>query len=286
MSRDTPVTPGQVKEITAFSNPVIKDIRALALKKNRDASSRFVAEGLKLLTDALEGGWTIHIVIYAKQIADNPKVQAAASRARVKGALIIETSEKLLSGITRRDNPQMVVSVIGQRWQPVESIAPDADDMWIALDRVRDPGNLGTIIRTADCAGASGILLIGETTDPWSMEAVRASMGSIFHVPVAHADEGDFLEWRKSWPGIVVGTHLDGETDYRSLDPEDQPVLLLMGNEQQGLPETLTQICDHLCQIPMTGQADSLNLAVATGIMTFELRRHALQFASPAGATS
>ncbi len=286
MSRDTPVTPGQVKEITAFSNPVIKDIRALALKKNRDASSRFVAEGLKLLTDALDGGWTIHIVIYAKQIADNPKVQAAASRARVKGALIIETSEKLLSGITRRDNPQMVVSVIGQRWQPVDKISPNSAEMWIALDRVRDPGNLGTIIRTADCAGASGILLVGETTDPWSMEAVRASMGSIFHVPVARADQETFTAWRKSWPGIVVGTHLDGEIDYRSLDPGDKPVLLLMGNEQQGLPDSLTQICDHLCQIPMAGQADSLNLAVATGIMTFELRRHALQLPSPAGAQS
>lgn len=286
MSGTAQVRPGQVKEITAFTNPVIKDIRSLALKKNRDASSRFVAEGLKLLTDALDGDWAVHMVIYAKQMAGEHHIQAAASRARVKGALIIETSEKLLAGITRRDNPQMVISVVGQRWNPVETIAPGSNELWIALDRVRDPGNLGTIIRTADCAGAGGILLVGETTDPWGTEAVRASMGSIFHVPITHIGEEAFVNWRNSWPGLVVGTHLDGDLDYRNVDGAGKPVLLLMGNEQQGLPENLSALCDHLCQIPMAGQADSLNLAVATGIMMFELRRDALKFDGTEGVSS
>ena len=284
MNGSTQIKPGQVKEITAFTNPVIKDIRSLALKKNRDASSRFVAEGLKLLTDALDGGWQVHIVIYARKMAGESRIQDAASRARVKGALIIETSEKLLAGITRRDNPQMVISVVGQRLAPVKEITPAASGLWIALDRVRDPGNLGTIIRTADCAGAEGILLVGECTDPWGTEAVRASMGSIFHVPIAQIGEEAFVTWRKTWPGVVVGTHLDGSEDYRALDLKEEPILLLMGNEQQGLPDSLTQLCDRLCQIPMAGEADSLNLAVATGIMTFELRRNFLKMGASNGA--
>ncbi|MEZ5872876.1 MAG: RNA methyltransferase [Nitratireductor sp.] len=275
--------PGQVREVTAVSNPVIKEIKALALKKNRDESGRFIAEGLKLVTDALDGGWPVHIVVFAKKMSSNPAVQAAAARARAHGALILEASEKVLSVISRRDNPQMVIGVFGQRWTRPEAISPRGEDLWIALDRVRDPGNLGTIIRTADCAGAKGIILVGETTDPYSIEAVRATMGSLFHVPVARMSTDSFLQWRKSWPGLVAGTHLEGAVDYRSIDYSGKPVLLLMGNEQQGLPPALAETCDRLCLIPMAGQADSLNLAVATGVMVFEIKRHALQMKDAAG---
>jgi len=268
---------GQVKEITSLANPVIKDIRSLALKKHRDAGRQFVGEGLKLITDALDGGWPVHVMVYAKRIAGEPHVQAAAARAHARGALILEVSEKVLGTISRRDNPQMAIGVFGQRYLELAEIRPTGDDVWVALDRVRDPGNLGTIIRTADAAGAKGIILVGETTDPWGIEAVRATMGSLFHVPMVRTSAAAFLRWRKDWPGMVVGTHLEGAVDYRQPDYSGQPVLLLMGNEQQGLPPDLAGVCDRLCLIPMAGQADSLNLAIATGIMLFELRRHALK---------
>ncbi|TIT24926.1 MAG: RNA methyltransferase, partial [Mesorhizobium sp.] len=138
-------------------------------------------------------------------------------------------------------------------------------DVWVALDRVRDPGNLGTVIRTVDAVGAKGIILVGETTDPFSVETVRATMGSIFAVPVAKATPETFLAWRKSFPGLVAGTHLKGAVDYRSVDFSQGPVLLMMGNEQQGLPDSLAESCDRLLRIPQAGRADSLNLAVATG---------------------
>ncbi|MEM8652351.1 MAG: RNA methyltransferase, partial [Pseudomonadota bacterium] len=141
----------------------------------------------------------------------------------------------------------------------------------IALDRVRDPGNLGTIIRTADSAGADGIVLVGETTDPFSMEATRASMGSIFNVPLTKMQVDEFLAWQKSWSGLTVGTHLEGASDFRTIDYKSQPVLLLMGNEQQGLPQELASVCDQLALIPMHGAADSLNLAIATGVMLFHM---------------
>lgn len=268
--------PGRVKEVTSLANPLVKDIRALAMKKFRDQQHAFMAEGLKLVIDALDAGWTIRTLVFAKNAKENPAVRRAAARTVASGGLVLEASEKVLSGITRRDNPQMVVGVFEQRLLPLAAIRPKAGDVWVALDRVRDPGNLGTVIRTADAVGAAGVLLVGETTDPFSIEAVRATMGSVFAVPLAKAGVDAFLSWRKDFPGLVVGTHLKGAVDYRRLDYGAGPVLLLMGNEQQGLPDDLAAACDRLVRIAQTGRADSLNLAVATGVMLYEIRRNAL----------
>jgi TrmH family RNA methyltransferase len=133
---------------------------------------------------------------------------------------------------------------------------------------VRDPGNLGTIVRTADAAGCGGVILVGECCDPYSVEAVRATMGSIFAVPLFRATDADFTAWRRNWPGSVVGALLSAQTDYRAADYA-RPALLLMGNEQQGLPPEMADLCDVNVKIPMRGRADSLNLAVATGIMIY-----------------
>lgn len=263
--------PGRIFEITAVSNPRIKSIKALAQKKNRDQDGTFLVEGMKLVRDAFENGWEIDTLIYAATTNDNIQVTELAAKLRVAGADILEVNEKVLSSITRRDNPQMVVGVMRQNWRHAPKKVKDKSSVWIALDRVRDPGNLGTIIRTADSAGAEGIILVGETTDPFSLEATRASMGSIFNVPLVRMDEEEFLKWRISWDGVVVGTHLEGATDFRKIDYKSQPVLLLMGNEQQGLPDDLAQTCDKLALIPMHGAADSLNLAIATGVMLFHM---------------
>ncbi|RUW83104.1 RNA methyltransferase, partial [Mesorhizobium sp. M1E.F.Ca.ET.063.01.1.1] len=185
--------------------------------------------------------------------------------------------KQLLTPTTRRENPQMVVGVFAQRTLPLKDIRATDGDVWVALDRVRDPGNLGTVIRTVDAVGARGVILVGDATDPFSLETVRATMGSIFAVPVAKATEEAFLAWRRDFPGLVAGTHLKGAVDYRSVDFSRGPVLLLMGNEQQGLPDSLAESCDRLLRIPQAGRADSLNLAVATGVMLFEIRRGALK---------
>lgn len=268
---------GQVKEVTSLANPIVKDIKALAMKKFRDQQNAFLAEGLKLVIDALDHGWTIKTLVFAKSGRGNPAVEKAAARTVAAGGLVLEVSEKVLSAITRRDNPQMVVGVFAQRYLPLRDVRPAGEDVWVALDRVRDPGNLGTVIRTADAVGASGVILIGETTDPFSIETVRATMGSIFAVPVARASADAFLAWRKGFAGLVAGTHLKGAVDYRSVEYAGKPVLLMMGNEQQGLPDTLADACDRLVRIPQAGRADSLNLAVATGVMLYEIRRKVLR---------
>ena len=267
---------GQVKEVTSLSNPIVKDIKALANKKDRDETKSFMAEGLKLVIDALELGFEIRTLVYAKNVKDKPQVVQAATKTVARGGLVLEVSEKVLSSITRRDNPQMVVGIFTQRWTSLRDIRPKAGETYVALDRVRDPGNLGTIIRTADAAGASGVILLGETTDPYSMETVRATMGSVFALPLVKTSPADFLGWKKGAGVSVVATHLAGAVDYRTIDYRKKPVVLLMGNEQQGLPDELAREADALARIPQAGLADSLNLAIATGIMLFEARRHLL----------
>ncbi|HEX2146244.1 MAG TPA: RNA methyltransferase [Pseudorhizobium sp.] len=267
---------GQVKEVTSLSNPIIKDIKALTSKKDREQTGTFMAEGLKLVIDALELGWTIRTLVYAKAAKGKNLVEQVAARTFANGGLILEVSEKVLSSITRRDNPQMVVGIFEQRWASLDELATSPGKTFVALDRVRDPGNLGTIIRTADAAGASGVVLVGDCTDPFSLETVRATMGSVFAVPVVRTSPSDFLEWQKRCGVEVVATHLAGAVDYRTVDYSKKPVALLMGNEQSGLPDDLAKSADKLVRIPQQGRADSLNLAVATAVMLFEARRHLL----------
>ncbi|MER8748991.1 RNA methyltransferase [Mesorhizobium sp. M1050] len=269
--------PGQVKEVTSLANPLVKDIKALAQKKFRDQQNAFMAEGLKLVIDALDLGWQIRTLVFAKAGRGNAAVEKVAARTVAAGGMVLEVSEKVLVAITRRDNPQMVVGVFSQKFLALQDVRADNGDVWVALDRVRDPGNLGTVIRTIDAVGAKGVILVGDTTDPFSVETVRATMGSIFAVPVAKATTEAFLAWRGGFSGLVAGTHLKGAVDYRSVDFSRGPVLLMMGNEQQGLPESLAASCDRLLRIPQAGRADSLNLAVATGVMLFEIRRGALK---------
>jgi TrmH family RNA methyltransferase len=269
--------PGQVKEVTSLANPLVKDIKALSLKKFRDQQNAFIAEGLKLVIDALDLGWSIGTLVFAKSARGNQAVEKVAARTVAAGGTVLEVSKKILTAITRRDNPQAVVGVFSQRFMLLKDIHPKDGDVWVALDRVRDPGNLGTVIRTVDAVGAKGVILIGETTDPFSLETVRATMGSIFAVPVAKASQETFIAWRKGFTGLVAGTHLKGAVDYRTVDFAGRPVLLLMGNEQQGLPDDLARSCDRLLRIPQAGRADSLNLAVATGVMLFEIRRAELK---------
>ena len=275
--------PGRVEEISSPANPRIKSIKALSLKKNRDREGVFLAEGQKLVTDALEKDWTVRTLLHSRRLLEDThqreKIESLASTVRARGGDVLITNDKLLTSITRRDNPQAVVAVIEPKLVDVTQVTYSNQDCWLALDRVRDPGNLGTIIRTADALGARGVMLVGETTDPFALEAVRATMGSLFHVDLVKLTSTQFTEFAGEFRkrgGVVSGTHLDGAVDHRSIDYTSGPQLLLMGNEQQGLTDELVEACDNVVLISMTGAADSLNLAIATGILLFEARRHQL----------
>jgi RNA methyltransferase, TrmH family len=256
------------RQITSLSNPTVKAVRALHLRKERDDSGLFLAEGLKIVTEAVELGRAPRILLYGSDAEAHPLLQSAAQATQQAGGEVIEVNRDILEKVSRRDNPQAVVGVFSQAFTPLEEIQPSSADCWVALQQVRDPGNLGTIVRTADSAGCGGVILVGDCCDPYSVEAVRATMGSIFALPLVKASVAEFLAWRQAWPGSVVGTLLSATTDYRAADYR-RPTMILMGNEQQGLPPALAAACDVTVKIPMRGRADSLNLSVATGIMIY-----------------
>lgn len=268
--------PGLVKAVTSVSNPVVKDVRALSQRKRRAETGLFLAEGLKLVADAVDGGWKVETLVVAAEMMHHPVAGRVAATARAHGALVLEANNAVMESVTRRENPQAVVGVFRQRLVELSALDPAAATVIVVLEGVRDPGNLGTILRTADAAGASAVVLVGETTDPFGLEAVRASMGSIFNIPVVRASLDAFLAWRAGFKGPVVGTHLSGAVDYRTV-PYAEPAMLVMGTEQSGLSERLAAACSHLVKIPMAGKADSLNLAVSTAVALYEMRRGKLR---------
>jgi TrmH family RNA methyltransferase len=252
------------RAITSLTNSTVKAVRSLHMRRAREESGLFLVEGLRSVLEAVDLGRAPQILLFGPVALDRPQLARAVAAAKE----VLEVSEAVLAKISRRDNPQMVLGVFDQRTVPLANLDPASSACWVALEAVRDPGNLGTIIRTADGAGCGGVILIGDCCDPFSVEAVRATMGSIFATPLATATVDAFLAWRRAWPGAVVGAHLGAETDFRSA-PYRAPNLVLMGNEQAGLTPALAKACDVTVKIPMRGRADSLNLAVATGVMIY-----------------
>jgi TrmH family RNA methyltransferase len=258
------------REITAFSNPLIKYVRDLRDKRHRRAAKQFLAEGLRILTEARETGRLPRTLFYAAASANHPLVHALSMDVEEAGGESIQTTPDILSKLSGKDNPQAVVGVFDEFDATLDDLDRSTSGIWLVAERLRDPGNLGTILRTGDAVGAGGLILIGESVDPFSVEAVRASMGALFTIPVVKAEWEPFHAWLRTEPGQLVGLSLDTDTDYRSATYTG-PTFLLTGNEAQGMPPEMAEACDVLVKIPMLGKADSLNAAVATAVMAYEV---------------
>jgi TrmH family RNA methyltransferase len=268
---------GATRAITSLQNERVKLIRSLNMRKSRRESGLFVAEGASVLVAARDAGWTPAILTFLAGSATAGVSRDLLVWARGAGAECLEVSQAVLGKLAAKENPQTVLAVFEQRWQGLPPPpAAGNDTLWVVLEGVRDPGNLGTIVRTVDAVGAGGIVLVGTCVDPYSREAVRASMGSIFSVPLVRATQEETLKWAARWPGDVVGTRLDAVADFRAA-PYRPPTLLVMGSEGPGLSAALSAACSRLVRIPMAGRLDSLNLAVATALMLYELRRERLK---------
>ncbi len=258
------------RQITAFSNPLVKEVRALRDKRHRRESGLFMAEGLRILAEAREAGRLPAILFYAAGTA-HPMLEALIGEVEAAHGDVVETNADILHKLSGKENPQTVLGVYRAFDTRIEAIDRSAACLWIVAQALRDPGNLGTILRTGDAVGAGGLILIDDCADPFSVEAVRASMGALFTQQVAAARWPEFLSWLRAKPGQLVGTSLKASEDY--LDAEyRQPCFLLIGNEQQGLPADYEAECDTLVKIPMAGRADSLNAAMATAVMAFAIR--------------
>jgi TrmH family RNA methyltransferase len=259
--------------ITSAANAEVKRLRALHERKYRRQTGWFLAEGTRICTEAVSLGWRLHRLAFLAGRENDRHVRPLLEALERDGGRALPMTESLLARISRKDNPQMVLGAFEQRLTMPDATSGGGAPLWIALDRVRDPGNLGTIMRTADATGAEGVILVGDCTDPYSVEAVRASMGAVFNVGIAMMDADAFVDFAATWPGRTIGTALPASRDYRSADYQG-PLILLMGNEQSGLLDQLVAVCDQVIRMPMLGRSDSLNLAVATGVALYEALRH------------
>jgi TrmH family RNA methyltransferase len=262
------------REVTSFSNPLVKHARGLREKKHRRAEGLFLAEGLRILTEAREAGVLPERIFFAD--GSHPLVRALVEAVEAAGGDAVVTREDILHKISGKENPQAVIGLFRQFDTGLAGLDRTAAPLWIVAQALRDPGNLGTILRTGDAVGAGGLILIDDCADPFSVEAVRASMGALFTQRLAAARWEDFTGWLRAGPGQLVGTSLNTDRDYQDARYET-PTFLLVGNESQGLPPAYEAECDLLVKIPMLGKADSLNAAVATAVMAYEVlnqRRH------------
>jgi TrmH family RNA methyltransferase len=257
------------RQITAFSNPLVKDVRALRDKKGRRRQGMFLAEGLRILTEAREAGRLPAILFYAAGTA-HPLLETLIAEVEAAHGDVVETNSDILHKLSGKDNPQSVVGVYRSSDTGLSGIDRGSAPLWIVAQALRDPGNLGTILRTGDAVGAGGLILVDECVDPFSAEAVRASMGALFTQRVAAAPWPDFLRWLRGGDGQLIGTSLRATLDYQAPSYE-KPAFLLVGNEAHGLPEAYEAQCDLLVKMPMHGKADSLNAAVATAVMAYEV---------------
>ncbi len=258
------------KIITGFSNPTVKFVRSLREKKYRRLERKFLAEGLRLLTDAREGGRLPEILLMAQGREGHPLLDELEAAVDAAGGEVIELPVDILAKVTGKENPQAVAGVFAEWDTSIQQVDRNAAPIWLVAHAMRDPGNLGTMLRTADAVGAGGLILIDDCVDPFSVEAVRASMGAIFTQTLVQARWEEFTSWLRGGDGQLVAASLREAVPYRGA-AYAAPCFVMVGNESRGLPEEYEMACDLRVTMPMKGRADSLNAAVAGAVLAYEV---------------
>ena len=261
-----------VQLVTSLANDRVKRARSLREKRGRRREGLFLAEGWRILLEARDAGQRPTELFVADPQPDQPLARQLIEEVAGSGVVLHATAD-VLAKVSGKDNPQTAVGVFADLADDLQRLDRSSAPLWLVAERMRDPGNLGTLLRTGDGVGAGGLILLDESADPFSVEAVRASMGAVFTVPVARASTADFLIWLRSDEGQLVGLSLaEGSVPYTTVAYES-PCFLLVGNEAQGLPAALEGACDALVTLPMLGRADSLNAAVSCAVAAYEVLR-------------
>jgi TrmH family RNA methyltransferase len=259
-----------MKEDKAAGEALVKRLRLLRGRPGRERTGTFYIEGTRTLAQAVQNGAAIETCVVAPDLLGGDYGRELVATLRAAGVPIVELSPTLFRAISFKENLQGVGAVVRGRLEPLAAIRPGAGPGWVALDAVGNPGNLGAVLRTCDAVGCAGIILLGETIDPYHPAALRASTGAIFSQRLVRATFSEFAAWRREHGHTVVGTTGGAEREYRDV-AYPFPVVLLMGSERLGLSAEQQAACDLLVRIPMVGTSDSLNLAVATSVVLYEL---------------
>jgi RNA methyltransferase, TrmH family len=255
--------------MVSASNPHIKLIRKLRSRKTREETGLFYIEGLRLVIEAIQSGIKMEYLVIAPGLLTSTFANHLINEQVIRSYPVHEVSDEIFKEFALKDRPQGLAAVAHQKWTSLDQILDD-NQSWIALDAVQDPGNLGTILRTSDAVGDKGVILLDHATDPYDPTSVRASMGALFSQLVIRTDMNEFTQWKQAHNIPVIGTSGTAAQDYHIVDYPD-PLILLMGSEKQGLQEIHMRLCDMIVKIPMVGRSDSLNLAVATAIILYEI---------------
>ena len=258
--------------ITSKANPKIKQMRRLFNRRHRERTGLFFAEGLQLVEEAAEMGAEFSMLVVAPELLDEERTGRAVSIRERTEAPSLEVSAEVLNSVSPQDGHQGIAAVVGQRWKRLEEVELTADSCWVAVERIRHPGSIGTILRVCDAVGGEGVVLIGECSDPYDPTAVRASLGAIFSQAVVKASVEEFVRWREgpAGAGFVVGTSPSAATEYWEVSYASSTVVL-MGSDRAGLSADLQRTCDAVVSIPMAGRCDSHHVAVAAGIVLYEV---------------
>jgi RNA methyltransferase, TrmH family len=261
-------------EISSTANPRIKEIHKLLNRKDRAESGLAYIEGLRIVIQAIQDGWDIQTLVYCPSLLVSPAGKQAVDGFLASGQnRCIEVSETVFRYLSGKDGPQGLAAVIRQKWSSLAEIDLNASKTIIALDEIADPGNLGTIIRTADACGVTSIILLDNCTDPYDPSSIRASMGALFNMAMIKCTLEDFIVWKNASSIQAYGAAGGTENDYH-FTRYVHPMVLLMGSERHGLSDRHLEICDKVVSIPMIGKSDSLNLAMAAGIILYEILNH------------
>jgi TrmH family RNA methyltransferase len=264
--------------ITSRANPKIKLVRSLRQRKQREATGLILVEGIHHIGEALAaaasgtGKTSLHSLFYAAELLNSDYARKRIEDQERQGTPCYNVSSEVFASIAEKENPQGILAVVQKHETSLAELGVGNFPWGVALLAPQDPGNIGTILRTVDAAGAAGLILLESSADPYHPSAVRASMGSLFWGTLVRASLAEFKEWVRENQYHVYGTSARGSLDYRATGSYHLPLILLMGSEREGLTPPAIEICTQLIRLPMLGRASSLNLAVATGVMLYEIQ--------------
>jgi RNA methyltransferase, TrmH family len=255
--------------MTSHSNPKVKQARALRQRKQRDATGLFLVEGLFHIGEALDAHAAIDSIVYAPDLIDSDFARQLIDRAVAADVTCYETTAEILASLAEKENPQGVIAVVQQQRVTLADLTPQNFPWGVAIVSPQDPGNVGAILRTIDAVGAGGLILLDSSVDPYHPTAVRASLGSIFWYPIVSTSFAEWSQWAKQQGYRIYGTSAKGSVDYKEVEVYEQPLIILLGSEREGLSPEQAAVCDQLVRLPMRGHASSLNLAVAAGVVLY-----------------
>ncbi len=258
--------------ITSSSNPQIKDLVRLRDRRHRDRSGTFVVEGYREVTRALDAGVEIERLYISRDLFLGPNEDEVIARVAELGAPVIDVAPDPFTKAAYRDRPEGLLAVATQFETSLDSLELASEPLVLVVEGIEKPGNLGTMLRTADAAGCEAVIVCDPTTDPFNPNVVRASTGMLFVVPLAVASSEDAIEWLRSKGITTFATTPDATMLHTDADLTGA-IAIVVGTEQYGLSDMWLEQADHRIRIPMAGAADSLNAAMAAGIALFEAVR-------------